>query len=82
MAKYDLAEIIYNVSVGLDCFYCPCPCSKKGHSSIASCQRHWYEMVTQCDKSDWSAVCDKLWEMFKNGRLLQTAHAGVQASDQ
>lgn len=65
--KYNKAKIISAITSVISCEECPYPCYQKGHASTYTCQRHWYEMLSDStDHRYWHDIRDELFEMFSD----------------
>lgn len=58
--NYDFAKVLKAIAHQVPCDKCPYPCEKKYIASQASCDRHWYEMLSSVKDTTWDEILYKL----------------------
>lgn len=63
----SLARIISAITAVMPCEKCPYPCEKKGQSSQYNCNRHWFEVLSECSIPEkWITVSDDLFKLRRD----------------
>ena len=60
----SMAKIINAISRSMTCDICPYPCGAKQKSSIANCNSHWIEILSNMEIKDREEVRDEVFKLF------------------
>lgn len=60
----SMAKIINAISRSMTCDICPYPCKAKGKSSMANCNSHWIEILSNMEIKDREEVRDQVFKLF------------------